>query len=65
MSYDIKIYEKKGLQHGSHLFNWVEQETIRGLTEIQKITIERVLKRHNIRYHAVKVEKGFHPKRLI
>lgn len=65
MSYDIKIYEKKGLQHGSHLFNWEEQETIRGLSEIQKNAIERVLNRHNIRHLIKKVEKGFHPKRLI
>lgn len=49
MTWNIKIYESKEISKTS-LHQIKEKETIRGLTESQKITIVSVLKRHNILY---------------
>jgi len=55
MSWDIKIYEDKGIVHGG-LHNFEEMETIRGLSESQKIALVTVLKRHGIKHYCRKVE---------
>lgn len=58
--FDIKIYEEKKLPSGFPrigLPKMEEMETIRDLTEIQKITIVAVLKRHGIRYLIKEVKK--------
>ena len=44
MDYTLKIYEasRSGAKYGK------EQETIRGITESQKVALEAVLNRHSI-----------------